>query len=198
MAQPVSFTIPVHSNWVPTYLESILDKRISRTALTYLETFVDILCRCIYLPYNLLLSRKLERVHLFSDQRAQLIDCTARGIASIEVARTVNLLDGTEIERVDMIVLNGKHVHFGENIDAIMEFSRKSHTDYVVVQDLGDQKVEIIEQETRRHAHQNPAVKRWSVDLTKHSDVNVQLGCILQKVSEVYLVENPIESPESA
>ncbi|MBS0625881.1 MAG: hypothetical protein JSS32_07515 [Verrucomicrobia bacterium] len=163
MSAPVAISIPVHSKWVPTCLEKIIDKKISRVALTRLEKLVDLLCKFIYCPYSDLEQEKRSRILFFSDRQAILIDCTQNSLAGIHVTAFRNMQTGRIDESFDVINLRhgaerGK-IYFGTEVLRAM-FSRNLGTDYVAVVDDGANHVKVIEQ--KLHGRESGPATRHS------------------------------------
>lgn len=194
MVQPVPFSIPVHSKWVPACLDRILDKKVAGAALSCLEKLVDWICSMIYGPYRTLYQAKLQRVHLFSDKLAKVIDCTMKGIAAIHVSKHVNLLGDINlvIHQLDFITLNNKKVYFHQNPAIETIFSRATFTDYVVVKDApqkGPSWIQIIEQETQRPRKDKPIVNEWFVDTEQPVVFQLRLGRLALFNEPILLVE---------
>jgi len=164
MTQAVSISIPVHSPWVPRALEAIIDKKVQGIALNCLDQLVDWSCTVFYWPYRILSEEKMSRVHYFSDYLAKMYDCTKNGIAGMLVQYSMSLTQG-RILPSDSITLYGDKVHLHENPFIHCLFSRRAHTDYVVVRDLNDHEIEILEQETPRSPDTRGLIHRWTLDL---------------------------------
>lgn len=149
MSAPVAFSVPIHSKWVPTFLERIIDKKISKIALTRLEKLVDLLCKFFYCPYSDLEKEKRSRIIPFTDRQTTLIDCTQNKLAGIHTTAFRNMNTGQIDASFDVINLRhgeerGK-IYFGTDVPRAM-FSRALATDYVVVEDDGPAHVKVTEQ----------------------------------------------------
>ncbi len=203
MVQPVQFSIPVHSKWVPACLDRILDRKVAGAALSCLEKLVDWICSIICCPYRTLYQAKLQRFHLFSDKIAKLIDCTTRGIAAIHVSKKVNLLGDLNqvVHQLDYITLKNKKVYFHQNPAIEFTFSRAAFTDYVVVKDApqkGPSWIQIIEQETQRPRKNKPIVNEWFVNTEQLVALQVRLGHLALFNEPVLLVEGAPAAAEPA
>jgi hypothetical protein len=115
--------IPVSSQFVPAFLEDILNKRIANVALNILETVLDFILSWIYCPYNYLLQRKMERIHSFNDG-TPLYDCTIDGISAIQ-----------RKERNGRLALLGTRVMFSLLQNLEREFSQRHRTEFVIVRE---------------------------------------------------------------
>ncbi len=181
----IAITIPLHSRWVPSYLEKIIDKRVRDTALSCLEKLVDWIASRLYCPYRRLLDAKLERVHLFSDAKAKLYDCTEQGIAQV---KTRPHLRAGEIPFRDDIMFLGLKVVFPQPPGFELVFAREGFSDYVVVKDGENRQIQILEQEIPRpEAPHHAQVNRWRVNLQE-----VQQGIVDQPIPqevEFYLAQ---------
>lgn len=155
MTQSIVSSLPVDSRFVPSCLESIIDKKVRKVALNLLEKIVDWLFTWFYCPYHSLYKKKMARVHLFSDSITPLFDATRRGIAGI-----------CRHQQRDYISLNNRKVYFSPNPNIEIHFSRQAYTDYVVVRD--DRRrpgyFHITEQELSRPGNRNPMEKTWAVN----------------------------------
>lgn len=156
MSLAIVASFPVESNFVPSCLEYIIDKKVAGIALNLLEELVDCICSWFYCPYNMLYQEKIARVHLFSDQITHLYDCTKKAVASIEH-------DWAN----DFITLHKTKVYFNLNPNIDVIFSKQTFTDYVVVCDDERRRAgwyRIIEQGLPQKANLKPMEKSWQVN----------------------------------
>lgn len=153
MTTPIAASFPVSSRFVPTFLENIIDKKISGIALNMIERLLHQICSWLYWPYRNLYREKQSRVHTFSDNQTRLFDATRDKSAKIEFEW------GN-----DYITINGNKVPFTNNPQFEVVFSRQKYTDYVVVKDArerGPGWFQIIEQELPRESNPSPLEKAW-------------------------------------
>lgn len=172
MTQAIVASIPIDSRFVPSCLETIIDKKVSGVALNFLEKLVDCLFTWFYCPYHSLYQAKTARVHFFGDGEAKLYDTTKQGVGAIE--------------RNGSITLNERKVFFNLNPNIESVFSRQAFTDYVVIKD--DEKrrpgwFQIIEQEISRPNNPKPMEKSWTINTNRFGQILGQ--------ENVYLVERP-------
>lgn len=175
MALAIIAALPVESRFVPSCLETLVDKKVAGIALNLLERLVDWICSWIYCPYYNLYKEKMARVHLFNDQVTPLFDSTKEGIANIEY-EWVN----------DSITLRDRRVCFNPIPHLEVVFSRMNFTDYVVIQDDDRRRpgwVKIIEQELPRPSNPKPMEKYWVVNTNELHQ--------FQGEDPVYLAEQP-------
>ena len=145
--------LPVESRFVPGCMESILDKKVAKTALNILERLIDWIASRIYCPYNNLYQAKLARIHRFSDT-TPLLDSTKQGIATID-------RDGGH----DCINLHNNKVCFWPNPHTERVFSRSAYISYIVVQDDGRSGwYKITEHELARPGNERPMAKYWFIN----------------------------------
>jgi hypothetical protein len=176
MTQSIIAALPVESRFVPGCLENIIDKKVAKVALNFLEKWVDWILTWIYCPYHNLFMAKLSRVHLFSDAATPLVDSTKQGVANIDFEW-----------RNDYISLHGKKVYFNPIPNVEIVFSRQAYTNYVVVRDDESRRpgwYKIVVQEIPRPENLRPMEKSWRVNTNLlHQFVGWN--------TPAYLAENP-------
>lgn len=157
MTQAIVASFPVTSPFLPTFLENIIDKKISGVALNLLEKLMDWICFRVCCPYMAVYRGKMARVHTFSDGETRLFDTTKEKVAKIESAW-----------ENDYITLRNNKVFFNRNPNIGILFSRQAFTDYVVIKDDERRRggvFQIIEQEIPRPGNPRPMEKSWHVKL---------------------------------
>jgi len=147
--------LPVQSQFVPSFLESIIDKKVAQIALNCLEELIDAILTWIYCPYHNLYQAKLARVHLFRDT-TPLLDSTKQGIAEIE-----------QNGKNDYIKLHNKRVYFTLIPNLERFFSRAAYISYVNVFDDDNRRpgwYKIVEHELSRAGNERPMAKCWMIN----------------------------------
>lgn len=150
MTITVIANLPIASNFVPSYLESIINKKIGKIALNTFEYLVDFFLSWLYCPYHLLYLGKLERVHYFRDG-TPLFDSTENGMAGI---------------KENGITLFNKQVIFSLIPHLNITFSKQNRTEYVVIEKRNTF-VQIVEKEIGTFIDPNPMEKTWRVNLNE-------------------------------
>ncbi len=176
MTQAIIATLPVESSFVPSHLESIIDKKIAGIALNLIEKLLNWILSWVYFPYNSLYQAKMARVHRFRDKITPLLDCTRQGIAQIDFN-----------SKNDYISLHKRKVYLSPIPNIEFTFSRDVFTEYVAVTDDENRRpgwYKIVEQETPHPGNQIPMEKHWLVNTN-------QMHRLERWVDPIFLAELP-------
>lgn len=152
MTQAIVASFSIESRWVPSCLETLIDKKVAGAALNFLQKLIDWFFSWFYCPYHSFYLEKAARVHAFNDGEVKLFDATKQGIGGINH---------------NFITINGRKVLFNPNPHIETLFSRRTSTDYVVIRDDEKRRAgwfQIIEQEISRPGNPKPMEKLWLVN----------------------------------
>lgn len=182
---------------IPKWLENILDKKVSKTAMNCLERFVHWLCDRLYKAYHeIYIHKTAETVHKFIDG-TPLFDKTEEQIAGIKQEQFQTFISSHVLQThfAEYITLYDKKVMF---LTQDIVFCQAAGTKSVTIEDdpLAPGVVKIIEKQLPSACEMRPATNIWHVDL---SQVAIKSQTVFGKQAveeEVYFVLEDV--PEDA
>lgn len=162
MALAIVESLPVHSPWVPSVLESIINKKVAEVALNKIEELIDWLFTWLYSRYTELYNDKRKRVHSYNVDAKEVL----KGVEPcLLFDRTREGQFSISDEFKNTILLGDYPVFFGfsrlDNLPAIKELKwiiaeNDSRPDYYRLVEKWENKPEAYWEIYKKKAYENP------------------------------------------